>query len=294
MSTVIKSVKAIPSWFDIRKYEALSSLDIFGWDSQIKVRSHQHWMLNEYPIGSKSPLGDGEILKKEDALVYANKIGESPIIPASEENDLHISYWLEHGKTHPYDTYSVNAMSAFYLYWFGVEADIRSEVWAPVIDAGKAENIGEATPEQKEIGNTPLDLIYKKAGVYSGPVAVTIDLHATDEQIVSDFRHWLTHFRKEVDIQAPSQNFTEKDFSDWVESGVIPYIDLKIWSMIEGCSITQNVLGQAIFPNEYEADTTDRIRRTTIPKAKRMLEESFSRALSYQATILRIAQGKSA
>jgi hypothetical protein len=30
-------------------------------------------------------------------------------------------------------------------------------------------------------------------------------------------------------------------------------------------------MGQALFPDEYDADTTERIRRTTRPKAERVL-----------------------
>lgn len=111
---------------------------------------------------------------------------------------------------------------------------------------------------------------------------------------MADFRHWLTHFRKAVGVQAPAQNLTEKDFRIWIEARVLPYIDLTLWSLAHRRQVTQNVMGQALFPDEYEADTTERIRRTTRPKAERMLREEFAHAVERQVQAHLIAQGKPA
>jgi len=81
---------------------------------------------------------------------------------------------------------------------------------------------------------------------HDGLCNVMVDIAATDEQIMADFRHWLTHFRKAIGIQAPAQNITEKDFRVWIEARVLPYIDLHLWSLVHRRQITQNVMGQAV------------------------------------------------
>ena len=221
---------------------------------------------------------------------------EDPIIPVYTD-DGHLNLWHSRRERHPYDAYTVWAMSAAHAYY--VSADIhhadRGPIWAELHTALVAADVGKATPEQNALTDQPIDLIYKQQGISAdGLCNVLVDLAATDEQIMADFRHWLTHFRKAVGVQAPAQNLTEKDFRIWIEARVLPYIDLTLWSLAHRRQVTQNVMGQALFPDEYEADTTERIRRTTRPKAERMLREEFAHAVERQVQAHLIAQGKPA
>jgi hypothetical protein len=293
---VIKSVHEITEWFDVRKYDGLKSLDLVGWAKQVTSRSFTHWLLTDHLLRYES-LDDPrqiEILKdqKNHALNWIRSFVRDPIVPPFKDDEK-IGIWRNGSASRPYDGHTIRAMTASNVYFLSLERDSESPYWQAVFSAGDAENYGRTTPEQDKILKTPADLIYKKKGIDTdGLTFVEVDLKATDEQIMSDFRHWLTNYRQVVDTPAPQQNFTDKDFSAWFEAGVIPYIDLMLWSLAGNCSITQNVLGQVIFPDEYSADTTERIRRTTRPKAERMLRQDFARAIEIQADVELIAQKK--
>lgn len=298
---VIKSVRDIPSWFDLKKYDGLAALDLPGWGRQITIRAFVHWMLAHYLPQHERELEEPTQQKilaeqRQNAESWVREFTENPIVPVYND-DGHLSIWHTRGESKPYDAYTVWAMTAAHAYYIGTDihhAD-RGQAWIDLREAMLASDVGKSSPEQNELIDQPIDLIYRQQGIDGdGLCNVMVDLAATDEQIMADFRHWLTHFRKVAGIKAPAQNLTEKDFRIWIEARVLPYIDLYLWSLAHRRQITQNVMGQALFPDEYDADTTERIRRTTRPKAERMLREEFAHAVERQVQAYLIARGKPA
>lgn len=276
MSKLLRSTKSLPPWFDIKKYEPLRSLDLFGWAAQIINRHIVLDTLRPYFSDQKSLLENSKEYQ-DKSVAYLKRISESPIYPDWKPTDI----FVEQPKMHPYNRHSVWSMSALDAYWFVLDAQLRGKVWEPIINAGNAVNSGEPNPEQWSVADTPIDFIYINQGTLKTNASLMVNLEATDEQIVSDFCHWLKHYRNEVRINSLSRNFTEKDFLAWFSNGVIPYIDLEIWSLIEGCKISQSVLGDAIFPYD-EVDRTQKIRKGTIPRVEEVLDEKCCSALLFQ------------
>jgi hypothetical protein len=140
-----------------------------------------------------------------------------------------------------------------------------------------------ATDEQKKLAHTPWELIVKERSIGLQVLNIVgVDLGASDEQIMSDFRHWLTEYKKFTGYKSPKRNFTDKDLSEWVEYRILPYIDLKSVAKFEGKIITQAKMARLIFPNEYDIDITERLRRTTKPKADWLFSYSTTSAILAQ------------
>ncbi len=68
----------------------------------------------------------------------------------------------------------------------------------------------------------------------------------------------------------------------WIKYRVLAYLDLKLISDFEGRSITQNKLGRMIYPDEFDIDLTERIRRSVIPCADSLLCFEGMEALYFQ------------
>ena len=111
---------------------------------------------------------------------------------------------------------------------------------------------------------------------------VVIDICATDEQIKNEFTHWLAHYRKSVDSQQENKLYTQTDLDYWDKYAVIPYIDLVFMAKISGKKITHNKLARLIFPNEYDVDIVDRLRKVTKPAAEELLKNKIHKTLSRQ------------
>jgi hypothetical protein len=66
---------------------------------------------------------------------------------------------------------------------------------------------------------------------------VVVDINATDEQLILDFREWLKQKRKSAAVHTPSHNLSEKDMNEWIKYRVLALIDLDIF-----CAYTNDSL----------------------------------------------------
>ena len=152
-----------------------------------------------------------------------------------------------------------------------------------------------------EVAHAPYDFHFKQylnSDYIPSSAHVVVNLEAPDEQIKNDFNHWLTHYRKASGCHVPKKKaheklFNQKTFDYWVEYGLILYLDLVIVAKLEGKNITQEKLGELIFPDEVDdVDTTYRIRTITAPEADRLIESATRWSLKRQAAREKLARGK--
>lgn len=128
------------------------------------------------------------------------------------------------------------------------------------------------------------EIAFQPIGLNPGDhwASISINLYATDEQIKEDFNQWLIHARKATNNQRQKKLFTQADFDYWIEYGVIPYLDLMLIARIEGKKITQNKLARLIFPDEYDVDVAERLRKVTKPTAQELLSNEVHQTLLAQ------------
>jgi hypothetical protein len=84
------------------------------------------------------------------------KIKNKPVIENSERKS-----WRNEELARPYDTFSVYSIPAWH-FWIEGECETLEDVW----ECCKLFDSDRATPEQIELANTPLDLLYEKRGVH--------------------------------------------------------------------------------------------------------------------------------
>ena len=155
-----------------------------------------------------------------------------------------------------------------------------SHIWDYVDLEGRARSADLYDEDKEALINTPINLLLDNEGFTDG--ILTVNLDATDEQIINDFSHWLSEYRKFIGYQTKRKNFCEKDFSEWVQWRLIPYFDLKIAASIEKKELTQSRAANLIFFYEYDVGIVDRLRRTTIPKAKWLISYEVIGAMNSQ------------
>ena len=73
----------------------------------------------------------------------------------------------------------------------------------------------------------------------------------------------MNFFRKDK----PGTKFKEDDYLKWHDFKVLPCLDLSLWAKLKNVSITNKLMGEALFPNEFDLDNTERIRQTVKPLA---------------------------
>lgn len=276
------------SWFDLKNYEAFKTMSIDGWIYQFIVRDHYHRLERNRLIGDEehdrelswvvSTLKPGVI---EDSVNY--------------HHDMHNRRAEGVLEGPPFSTASVNSLTSFDLWWMAKNDDL-SHVWEACEHTWNFNFKDELNRDLSEIADTPHDFHIKQHSNFDiEPYAhVVIDLSATNEQIQNDLSHWLKHYRQAINDQNQKKLFTQVDFDYWVEYGVIQYLDLMLIAKIEGKKITQNKLARMIFPNEYDVDIVERVRKVTKPTAEWLIKSEIYRALSTQLAYEKVTGMKNA
>jgi hypothetical protein len=76
----------------------------------------------------------------------------------------------------------------------------------------------------------------------------------------------------------------------WYEAGVLPYLDLEFWAEENNVRIPYWLFGETIFAYKRNVDTTEAVRKTTVPYAKLLKNFMFLQTLSREAAIVRELQ----
>ncbi|MDD2863977.1 MAG: DUF6387 family protein [Methylococcales bacterium] len=265
------------SWFDLSKYDELASMDLNGWCYLLEVRQF---------IVSKVWENAGM-----DILPMIKELQEYPILMFNDNRrGFFSSRTLDALRVYPFNTYSVYSTPAIHVWqdreWEAESAENGNELFQKI---WKQCEVFErhSTPEQDAPIYVPYDFLYQQTtnsfenGLQTN---VTVDLTATDEQILSDFQHWLTEYRKATGYESNKNNFSDKDFDEWRKYQLLPYIDLTLSRDIEGKKITNAKIASLIFK---ETDDPVGALRTTKKKAEWLLRRKTLEAIEAQIGALK-------
>lgn len=123
---------------------------------------------------------------------------------------------------------------------------------------------------------------YKPATEWPTNDIITVDLAATDEELINSFKETLVELRKVTDVNSKKNAFKKAHFKKWINHRAIEYIDLMILASIHEVKIEQHALGEIIFHDQLNIDTTEKIRKTTKPLVEFLLSNTCISALKYQ------------
>jgi len=239
------------SWFDLKNYEAFKTMSLVEWIKRLSDRHLYYGIFGSYQNGYiRDDVEEEEVRLFLSRAADCLKKGDSTIlvsdVPKSSRS-------------------SVNDLTMF-------------EVWIMAQD----DRLIHIQPDRCEDAFNE-EIVFQPYGIDEDHQAiVNINLFATDEQIKQDFTDWLENSRRMTDIKPQKKLFSQVDFDYWIEYGVIQYLDLVLIAKIEGKKITQNQLARLIFPNEYNIDIVERLRKVTKPTAESLMKNKTYKSLSVQ------------
>ena len=264
------------SWFKPENYSSLPELSMEGWYRQLLVRYNMSEVASNLNVEAESYEQQwAELTKKTDLLK------RDGVLSMKKEEYNGESNWfsLLDDKLYPHSTKSVDSLPAI-----DIKQQLADGRYAHFHEAYEAWRDGKATNEQVKIAKISFDELKREAGVteWGSFAHIIIDMGASNTQIESDFKKWLSSYRLSLDSEAPKNHVNQSTIDKWVRHGVLQYIDLKLVSKVEKKEITTKQLAVSIFPDEYEKDMTRTISDTTKIHAKRVLSQSFFRAFQIQ------------
>jgi hypothetical protein len=119
---------------------------------------------------------------------------------------------------------------------------------------------------------------------HEGELIVKVNLYATDDNIRRGFDAWLATARQATGITTAKKQYNQRDFDQWEKYRILPYLDLTMWARANNVQLTQQTLGEALFPDEIDVSLAERIRKVIDPMARKMRSHVFLETLRSQLT----------
>ncbi len=110
---------------------------------------------------------------------------------------------------------------------------------------------------------------------------VMVNLDASDDQIINDFRKWLADKREKQESRPPKKMITSEQTAKWRTYEILAYLDLTLWARANNKKITNELMGSTLFPN-IDVNKAERIRKVVEPMALELMRPSFFFALISQ------------
>ncbi len=237
------------SWFDLNNYDAAKSFDGYEWFKQLLKRrfikdwinDYPHYAEKQIPIIKESPLSDYEI----------KDFNNPPVMDATYDDFL-----LAEKKP----TYK-NASNIFDIHIVDDELNengLHELAWTDLVE------IEKHTPIIKQITSRVRPVL-------------SVDLTVSDEELIIDFKRWLQEKRENIKNNPRKKMFTPNHFDRWKSLRILPYLDLTLISGFDGKDLPYYSIGDLLFPDDIDVDTTERVRKVVKPLADSLLvSESLS------------------
>ncbi|MBA6061495.1 DUF6387 family protein [Pseudomonas juntendi] len=299
----IDNVKDLPTWFDLNNYKATSEFSAKDWLFHIQLRATMFPMLPMLKLDYLAVIpklrelrksGSTEAMYILDMVDVLNQVRDNPIdcyLPGnfywdaasrSISNDdladqraikpLTLYDMLRQKISDQFSVEDGEADSSSLTLWDYLENEELSAYPENEIDLESDEESQSLTLTELLSREDKYDLFSRTPHVeikidrkinekWHSP-AITVDLNAPDAAILKSFKEWLKTERTNSPEGAGPPK--KPAFDWWGDYGLLPYLDLYLWSLE-----TDNHIPDRVMANAISADTfgEDRLRKTVKPLA---------------------------
>jgi hypothetical protein len=268
------SVKSILGKFDRSAYDACAKWGLKEWASALTARSY---MDSFFHHSSEDEITDGM------AQYYRGKAGDLLANPLG-----HQSFEFDQLFLCPIVDQSVAA----FFEGHDAMSDLRFSEWAirkqyADNDYDDVEDIDLYLNEKIRSGvhkfhTTPAWKMKHQALGDIGRFFIGVDLGASDEFLMEQFKTWLKKTRVEANVHPIRRLFNSDHFSDWHCDRLLPYLDLSFCCKVNKEQVTHEEMAKLLFPYEEQRDSVARVRRTISVNALKLVSEEYVSALNTQ------------
>lgn len=248
----IRSVSELPEWFDIAKYEAAKKLNYKGWYNNLVARC--------------------ELLKFAASPIYHKALKAGKKMAMNFDSDLQFvrntpvfdnqRLWVLNNRRQVNTQLGVQRATLADIYWEKKlftqdKLDYAEKIITQTYDSEELWDRLQTTKLNKEWEVNPLE-------EYLSSSVIKVNLNLPEQILIKQFRDML----KEYKHNQPNKI----DVVKWSKFGILPYLDLKIWELEFGKSITNRVMADAIYPEGEGGEET--VRKTTQKIVNEIINEA--------------------
>lgn len=285
----MKTWKTAPTWFNLDNYSDSANFTSKEWAYEIDRRITSFLDITE-PNKPISFLGvtsrNINDIPTKQAYKFFDHLKNYPLINKNSRNTILDRFITLRATKGGRKFASIEELSEFQAYSFLFDSDRKKEIEKDYLFI-HSPRINESIDQDDHV-EQKIKIVHK----YSQPIAdlqkwvgtkfLEINLDASNELILEEFKDWLVQTRSNSN-EGIKRRFSSADFEDWSSSRLLPYWDLTTIATMENSIIPFHVLGKILFPDEYEVDLAERIRKITKKKCQYLFTHKVVVALYAQS-----------
>lgn len=268
------SEKSILAKFDRSAYKDCAKWGLKEWASALTARSYMDAFFHQRS-GDEITDGMDQYYREKAGELLANPLGHQSL----EVDRLFLSPIVDQSVAEFFRGHDAMSDRRFYKWAIRKQYADNDYDDAEEIDLNLSEKICSGV---HKFHTTPAwKMKYQVLGD-TGRFFIGVDLGASDEFLVDQFKFWLKKTRVEADVKPIRCMFNDNHFGDWHREHLLPYLDLTFCSEIYKEKLTQEEMAKLLFPFEEKRDSVARIRRTISTKALKLVSQEYVSALNTQ------------
>jgi hypothetical protein len=265
---LVNSLSELPSEFDLAKYAGASRFGLADWTAAFSFRTLRRSALKTWRGSALQAQNDQNEAEMRLAIEY---LWRNPLLPsdvaetyASTSMDKHLS---------DRQVRDQSTMEGLESMW-EVGHDARMKRFADAMRITDAQvgvrDEAERDAASRLLWDTPMWKAQQESRIDDGcTVAAIVNLQAPEDLLVEDFRRWVREIKTARGLAVPRRAVSAADMKSWSDNQILPYLDLTFWADVNGFLITQQLLGDVLFP-DGEMNRAERIRKTVQPISSRV------------------------
>jgi len=307
---IIRNTSELPSWYALEKYQNLANFGAEQWYEILLQRWTHNFFFERDGIekyrtytmdNGENPFFSALIKSRKNPLSFLEDDLQIIVIGGGQLQSL--KYDKDDFSTF---SYAVKPLTVRRLYQIelGLKEATRKRIrkWADGVfgwfGTDKFDEIPKSEHEwAKSFIDDPIFEAFEKQGeekelyeMERNHDLVQIDLTVPDKILIQQFTDYLRYVRQKYPCVKKAYRHKYPEYKKWIDYGVLPYLDLKLWADEEGYSIPNRVMADAIFPDGDKGE--EMVRKTTKKIADMLMKKEY---VDFLATIAahEIAEKKS-
>lgn len=264
----IKHISDLPKWYSLKNYREAAQLDFQGWYWQLVARLELDTFMSH--------------------MTPHERASNEPMVRNSRE-------LLQTIRNHPildyeHSTLVKNFSGAFFTtpkgpgIRYASVADINAQLSELQFSDSNNEALFRNYLSENNVGNesnaiaSPL-IDAQPNKWFPHETLLSVSMGLPEKVLIENFTAFVrTAKTSRPDFRAESEPYRKPDFGNWINFGVLPFIDLSIWEKEEEVSISNRVMADAIFPVGEGGEEV--IRKTTAKYAHQLLDANYLAAIA--------------
>lgn len=111
-----------------------------------------------------------------------------------------------------------------------------------------------------------------------GEHELVVNTDAPASVLIEAFKEWL----EATQAASRPRAFSDKDIQRWNDNRLLLAIDIELYARLKNNKLTYLQIANLLYPDEFEIDSVQKVRQTTLPNAKKLLSEKVILAMHAQ------------